>query len=160
MPNENFLEIKSLVNIGLNEKEAVVYISLCELGEATAYKIYKKTQIKEPTVYVILEQLKKKNLVLNIPNNKKKLFIAVSLDKYLENIQESLITARKVNQDIKNKTKKDGKPKVLFFDGLNEVKKALYFGFEKMEGMTLFQTYGALENSKKKRNRWCIFKME
>jgi sugar-specific transcriptional regulator TrmB len=146
MPNE----IRSLVNIGLSEKEAIVYIALNKLGEATAYKVSKKTQLKEPTVYVVLESLKNKDLVLSVLDSKKKVFISVELDRYLSNLHESLITARKVSDDLKNKRNKDEKPKVIFFDGIDEVRKAVWFELEELIGDTLYQTYGEIDPEHKK----------
>jgi sugar-specific transcriptional regulator TrmB len=140
-------EIKNLVNIGLSEKEAIVFLSLHKLGETTAYKISKDSEIKEPTVYTILQTLTGKGLVFKIPNSKKQVFIAQSLDKYIDKINESLINARKISLDLKNKNKQQEKPKVLLFEGLNQVKKAVYYGLEDMSGDTLLQTYGGLTNS-------------
>ena len=49
--------VKALKNIGLNEKEARIYISLLQIGKTTAYQVSRHSGLKKPTVYVILEEL-------------------------------------------------------------------------------------------------------
>ena len=65
---------KELEAIGLTEKESVVYVALLSLGTGTAYRIAEECSVKKPTVYVILEDLRKKGLVLKVPHAKKALF--------------------------------------------------------------------------------------
>lgn len=57
---------KILQNIGLSEKEASIYLALLELEEALPSVIAKKAEVKRPTAYVILEQLKKRGLVSHV----------------------------------------------------------------------------------------------
>lgn len=51
-----------LKDIGLSDKEAVVYLSLLNKGDASVADIAKSTKIKRPTVYTILDSLAKKGL--------------------------------------------------------------------------------------------------
>ena len=55
--------IKILTDIGFSKKEADIYIALLELGETAPSIIAKKTDIKRPTVYITLENLKKRGIV-------------------------------------------------------------------------------------------------
>ena len=68
---ENPEIIDTLSHIGLSEKEVHVYVALAELESGTAYQIALACDVKKPTVYVILEDLRKKGLVLKIPHAKK-----------------------------------------------------------------------------------------
>lgn len=52
-----------LENIGFTEKEAIIYLALLELKEALPSSLAKRSGVKRPTTYVILEQLQKKGLV-------------------------------------------------------------------------------------------------
>ena len=55
------MEIQDVLkSIGLDDKEARVYMALLELGTATVHPIANKAEIKRPTTYLILEQLLKK----------------------------------------------------------------------------------------------------
>lgn len=49
--------LTSLKNLGLSEKEAAVYLALLQGGQATAYQIAKRSGLKKPTTYVILDEL-------------------------------------------------------------------------------------------------------
>ena len=44
--------LEELVNLGLNEKEATIYLTLLSLNKATAYYIALKSGLKKPTTYV------------------------------------------------------------------------------------------------------------
>lgn len=47
----------ALKNLGLSEKEAIIYLALLQGGQATAYQIAKRSGLKKPTTYVILDGL-------------------------------------------------------------------------------------------------------
>ena len=70
--NEDLL--KNLGQIGLTDKQAKVYLALLSLESSTAYEIAQHCEVKKPTVYVILEELRQKGLVLKVPHAKKALF--------------------------------------------------------------------------------------
>src|SRR3989338_8163639 len=55
--------LDELKKIGLSENEAEVYITLLELGSATAQEIATKSGIKRTTIYVQIEALMKMGLV-------------------------------------------------------------------------------------------------
>lgn len=65
-----------LKEYGLHDKEAEVYLAALELGKATGFQIYKKTGLKKPTVYYVLEELHRKHLVGLTSQGKKKYFVA------------------------------------------------------------------------------------
>ena len=58
-----------LKNLGLNDKEANIYLALLQLGKSTATKIAKKSGLKRPTTYVIIEQLIDKGFVQKLVNH-------------------------------------------------------------------------------------------
>ncbi|QQR55125.1 hypothetical protein IPG41_00925 [Candidatus Peregrinibacteria bacterium] len=68
--NTDFDLIEVLNMVGLTEKEALVYVTLLELGESLPSSVARKSLLKRPTVYVILEQLKKKGLVSHVIKGK------------------------------------------------------------------------------------------
>lgn len=59
--------IQSLINIELNEKEEKVYISLLQIGKATAYSVAKHSGLKKPTTYAILGDLIDGGIVTKVP---------------------------------------------------------------------------------------------
>ncbi|MCF7865329.1 MAG: hypothetical protein K9M11_02380 [Candidatus Pacebacteria bacterium] len=87
---------QSLVALGLNEKEASIYIALYKLGEATSYQIAKESGVKRPTVYVIMEELRKRGLVLVVPHAKKQVFVAKDPHEFIQEFQS------KSNENMRN----------------------------------------------------------
>lgn len=56
--------IETLTDLGLDEKEARVYMASLSLGPATVLAIAKSAGVKRTTVYSVVESLKKKGLVI------------------------------------------------------------------------------------------------
>jgi len=81
--------INTLINIGLTEKEADVYLASLSLGPATVQKIAVAAEVKRTTVYSILETLKQKGLVRTELKGWKALYMAESPEK-LESIIERM----------------------------------------------------------------------
>ena len=53
------IEQQVLENLGLSEKEAEIYLALLELGTGTVVEVAKKSGVKRPTAYLVLDELKK-----------------------------------------------------------------------------------------------------
>ena len=70
--------------LGLNETESKVYLALLELEEALPSSIARRAQVKRPTTYVVLEQLKKRGLVSHTKRNGTLYLRAVSPEFILE----------------------------------------------------------------------------
>ena len=81
---------QTLQQIGLEEKEAEVYLALLSLESSTAYQIAQHCEVKKPTVYVILEELRQKGLVLKVPHAKKALFAARNITEYLHEQRQKI----------------------------------------------------------------------
>ncbi|KKT35614.1 MAG: hypothetical protein UW24_C0006G0024 [Parcubacteria group bacterium GW2011_GWA2_44_12] len=75
---------KVLQQLGLSEKEAVVYLASLQLGKDTAFTIAKRSGIKRSTVYVILNELNIKGLVDISKTAKATLYNPVSPKKLLQ----------------------------------------------------------------------------
>jgi len=54
---------KNLIDFGLSEKEAKVYVTALELETATANEIAKKSGVNRSSTYVVIESLKKQGLI-------------------------------------------------------------------------------------------------
>ena len=81
MPSQNSdnNELKNLlVDVGLKEKEADVYIAILVLGRGTASKIARKAHIVRTTVYDILGSLFDKDLVTLTGKEPKQEYVALS----------------------------------------------------------------------------------
>lgn len=137
---------RELVKIGLTEKQAQVYIALQKLGEATAYKIAEECEVKKPTVYVILEELRRMGLVLKIPHAKKQLFSPRDLDEYISEREENLHSARRLVPTF-DKLREQTFSRVLFFSGLRGLREAAAYKLNTPTTKRLDSIYGDLKDA-------------
>lgn len=94
---------KYLQEIGLNEKEAAVYVTLIQVDDASVIDIGKKTGINRTTVYIVLESLKKKGLISETTIGKKTHYQAEPperLETYVERQKVTLNEYAKRLSDI------------------------------------------------------------
>lgn len=82
MTNTEILPLE-LKKLGLNEKEARVYLAALELGYTSIQKIAQEARISRPTTYQIVKSLKDKGLIAESKNKGKKYFTASSPDRLL-----------------------------------------------------------------------------
>lgn len=102
------MDYAELEKIGLNKNEAIVYIELSRLGQASAGELIKKTGFHRNIVYDNLEKLIDKGLASFITEGKRKIFQITSpemltefLDKEQESLDEKKKTAEKIRAQIK-----------------------------------------------------------
>lgn len=67
-------ETATLKNLGLEPKEISLYLKLLETGEATPLELSRKTGIKRPTTYIVLQSLELKGLVVKIVRERTTLY--------------------------------------------------------------------------------------
>ena len=72
-----------LKKLGLNKKEADLYLFLLEKGSATVLEISKEIGISRPTIYRTLRNLQMRELVFSDKEKKKSFFSASSPDSLL-----------------------------------------------------------------------------
>jgi sugar-specific transcriptional regulator TrmB len=141
----------TLTKVGLDEKEARVYLALLDLGNEKVHTIAKKAKIKRPTAYVILEQLYAKNYIIKTYHNKKTFYSAEKPDILLRSLQEKQDLLHQALPLLKARMSisKD-KPKIRIYEGRQGVeqvyeeilqsKKVLLFGSRKY----LSEEFGSL----------------
>ncbi len=132
---------RELTKVGLTEKQASVYVALQKLGEATAYRIAEECDVKKPTVYVILEELRRMGLVLKIPHAKKQLFSPRDLDEYLTERERDLHAARNLVPALEE-MREQTFSRVLFFSGLRGIRESLEYKFDTASTKHFDSIYG------------------
>lgn len=117
--------IEGLQNLGLTEKEAKVYIALLQLGKATAYSVALRSNLKNSTTYVILENLIDKGIVKKIPRVKKTLFTAINPEDLFSIIKSKITNAEKeILPELKALNRgKEHKVKVSYYQGLRAIRR-------------------------------------
>lgn len=114
---------KNLEKLGLDDKEARVYLALLELGEGNIQQIAKKSGVKRTTVYDIIESLKLKGLLSSVRKNKKELFYAEDPRKLEDMLDEKKQTLRRILPELLSIANAlDKKPKIRFYEGAEGIK--------------------------------------
>lgn len=127
--------IEPLRNLGLSEKEAKIYLALLQLGPATPYQIAKKAELKRPTAYVIAEELVEKGLIVHVPGEEKKRYIARTPDSFFEEAESKLQKAKSVLPELRSFQKGTAeKPSILYFEGVSGVEQALMYRIKEYHG--------------------------
>lgn len=120
---------KYLQDIGLNEKESVLYLSLLAVDNSSVLDLSKKTGLNRSTTYVILEALAKKGLVSETTIGKKTHYQAEPperLETYVEQrkilLEEQAKKLKDIIPQIKSVQREGGeKPVVQYFEGKDGV---------------------------------------
>ncbi len=120
-----FMEISDVLNqIGLENKQAAVYLALLELGTASVQLIAQKAQLKRPTTYLILDELQARGLVSIVPREKKALYTAESPEKLLGDLHKKQeLLKRYMPNMLASYNAKATKPQVLLFEGREGIAK-------------------------------------
>lgn len=126
--------VQPLINAGLNDKEARVYIALLQLGKASAYSVSLKSGLKKPTTYMILDELLKKGLVLKIPKAKKQQYIARSPEEFFSMMEDRLKSAKKALPELLSLTQNETDTKVLLYEGLKGMEDICFYKMDMLRG--------------------------
>ena len=134
--------ISSLANIGLNEKQAFVYLALLKLGKGSAYAISEESGLKKPTTYVILNELVDMGAAHRIPKVKKRLYKPVQPEILIRDAELRMNETKKLLPSLKSIGKiKQEKMNVLHFEGLKAFKEALYYRTDECVGKEIVGFY-------------------
>ena len=154
---------KNLEYLGLSEKEATLYYALLQTEAASAVSLSRKTGIKQPTVYVVIEQLVKKGLAREVIIGKRTHFSAESpenlktlIEKEKNRIENKIIKTESIIAELKTVDKEKGdRPNVRFYEGREALKQSVHeyvsqVGFsEKMDyGIYSYEKLTELFNKK------------
>lgn len=122
---------KHLTELGFSHKEAIVYLSLLELGPSSATEIARKAKINRTTSYDILESLSSDRLVRLTGKAKVKKYAAENpskvisfLEGRLEQARENLSAANALLPQLLSIYNTKEKPRVKFYEGIDALKEA------------------------------------
>ncbi len=147
-----------LQDLGLNEREAIVYIALLQVDTASVIELAKKTKINRSTTYTVLDSLAEKGLVGEIQIGKKTHYQAERperLETFVENQKILLEEQSKKLKDIipmlKSVTRGSGeRPVVKFFegrDGIVNSTEEFFAGEEKNDLAYFFYPNDLMDNA-------------
>lgn len=126
MQNDQQQIINSLVDLGLKENEARVYLATLKLGQATVGKIAEAADLQRTFVYDILADLKDKGLASEIEIRGTKHYNAVSVNRLKEIQKKKFQVFEAFIPELKAMEKSVGdRPRVQFFEGAEGIMSAL-----------------------------------
>jgi sugar-specific transcriptional regulator TrmB len=136
--------VESLKNLGLNDKEAKVYVALLQLGQGSAYAIAKLSGLKKSTTYVILEDLIDKAIVKKVPRLKVMQYIAIPPTELFAMARTKLINAEQETlAELKAISNKDErKMRVSYYEGVDELKNMYQKQLKEDSSQKYFGFYG------------------
>src|SRR3989344_5825627 len=117
--------ITTLKGIGLAKNEAAVYLACLELGPSSIWDIAKKSGIKRPTCYVILDELIWKGHASSTNDGKRTIY-SVNSPKQLLRAVELRFTrfSNAIGQLEGLASKNPQKPVVSLYEGVNGIAEA------------------------------------
>lgn len=119
----DFLEYKNkLISLGLTDRQAVVYVRALELGIFSVSDLARKTELKRPTCYLVLDELSKKGLVSIVANPKKIKYKAESPDILKKQAETQMLVAQRLSGDLlKIFNPKSEGPTMRYFTGQKSI---------------------------------------
>lgn len=127
--------ITTLKGIGLAKNEAAVYLACLELGPASIWEIAKKSGIKRPTCYVLLDELIWKGHASSANDGKRTIYSVNSPKQLLQAVNtrfERFSSA--INQLEGLASKNPKKPIVRLYEGINGIVEAYNASLEQPKG--------------------------
>jgi sugar-specific transcriptional regulator TrmB len=126
MQNQKEQFVESLIDLGLKEYEAKVYLACLELGQATVGRIGEQASVQRTFVYDILNELEERGIVSVVEIRNVKNYSAISADRLKEMQMEKFKKFQAIIPDLKAFEKTAGdRPRVRFFEGKEGIKSAL-----------------------------------
>lgn len=126
-----------LENLGLNEKQAKVYLACLELGSASVAEVAEKSEVKRTSIYNFLEELINKGFVSEIHQDDQILLVAEDPKILEEKARQNLIEAQTALPELLAMFNRPGnKPKVHYYQGIHGLKKIYEDTLITMSGQT------------------------
>jgi sugar-specific transcriptional regulator TrmB len=134
--------INNLDIFGLDQKSSKVYLFLLENKDLPAYKISKETNIPRTTVYKILDNLEKQNIVSSWNKNNVKHYSAENPERLKEIINNRTKALEEIFGDLKDLYKNDKNyPKTKVLTGKDGIKTAFNHIYETMVDQKIKRVY-------------------
>jgi sugar-specific transcriptional regulator TrmB len=134
--------IKTLEQLGIDEKQASVYLACLELGSATVQELAEKSGVKRTSIYNFLEEIKQKGLVTEVKQGNKVLLIPEDPNILLQRAQEQTQKISELLPDLMAIFNRPGnKPKVHYYQGVDGLMRAYEEMLNSKENIVGFSDY-------------------
>lgn len=112
-----------LINIGLTEKEAKVYLAALELGPSPASSIATRAKLNRPSTYDVLERLVERGFINTHINNKVHTFSATEPDLIRADVRKRYLDFKEILPDLRRLHGSTYIPRIRYYEGIHGVKK-------------------------------------
>lgn len=123
---QDYSYIKPLIDLGMKEQEAKVYLAAIKLGQATVSTIASEAGIQRTFVYGLLEDLQRQGTVSSAEIKGKIHYSPISLSQFEKRQLAKFERFESILPELRMLEKTVGdRPKVRFFEGIEGIKAAL-----------------------------------
>lgn len=113
-----------LQRLGLNDKEAKMYLACLELGSASVQEIAEKSGVKRTSIYNFLEDMKARGFISEVRHGKRILIVPEDPRMLLKKSEEQRKQLEEVLPEFMSIYNRPGeKPKVRFYQGVDGLKR-------------------------------------
>ncbi|MBU0457018.1 MAG: helix-turn-helix domain-containing protein [Nanoarchaeota archaeon] len=117
---------QELINYGLSEKEAKLYLLCLKIGETTANRLIELSKLPRGTAYDVLEKLKRRGLVSSIIKQKTTYFSANDPEVLVKELEEKKTNVQSLIPKLRKLSKTIPKAmEIHVFEGFAGIKKIL-----------------------------------
>jgi len=136
-----------LQKLGLTDKESRVYLALLAVGQSSANAIARAAGLKRPTTYVVLEDLRKRGLVLKMPGSQKQMFSAISPQELVYEMKKNVTEAEHLLPELMNiYSNSTSRVRTVQFEGVEGIRQLMEYGLKEMEGGELVAFWAIAAN--------------
>jgi sugar-specific transcriptional regulator TrmB len=119
-----FKEDEILQNLGLDERQSLIYLTLLENGPLLPQGVAKKTGIKRSTLYLVFPEMLQKGILGEVTLGKRNLLQAISPDVLFEEQERKFKDLKEGMAELLSLYRIQGiKPKVSVYEGFEGVKR-------------------------------------
>ena len=112
-----------LINIGLNKKEALVYLATLELGDSPASDIARRTKLNRISTYDILKKLIANGFIKKYTKNRIQYFTAIDPESIRSDFRKKYMDLKSAMPDLRRMYGKTTHPRIKYYSGLESIKK-------------------------------------
>jgi len=114
---------KTLVQIGLSEKESKIYLACLTLGKGTVLQISREADVSRGSCYDLLNDMLEKAYVSKIHKAKHIIFSPVDPEALLKRSRENIRDFELALPELKGLFHKQSQPRVRYFEGIDGIKR-------------------------------------
>lgn len=142
MNKENSKIEKLLENLGLEEKEAKVYLALLNNGPMLPQHIARSAGIKRTTLYSLFPEMTERGIIKEITQGKRRLLSANSPDDLFKEYEEKYKEIKNNITELATIYRMQGlKPKIQIYEGLEGVKKCYADSLNAIKSISYYQQF-------------------